>query len=92
RPHSILEHSLPDAKMERLYREDDWESLVPEGRGSVELRGRLRPCAVFENEDDLTTAGGEALARRLEEVLDGLWLRCIEAGSKKKAPGKPPGP
>jgi hypothetical protein len=23
-PHSILEHSLPDAKMERLYRNDDW--------------------------------------------------------------------
>jgi hypothetical protein len=27
RPHSILEHGLPVDKMEKLYRESDWEAL-----------------------------------------------------------------
>ena len=29
RPHSILEHGLPDEKLARLYREDDWGNWLP---------------------------------------------------------------
>ena len=29
RPDSILEHGLSDEKLERLYRDDDWEELAP---------------------------------------------------------------
>jgi hypothetical protein len=32
------------------------------------------PYVVFENEDDVTTARGEALGRRLEKVLGRLWM------------------
>ena len=71
-PHSILQHSLPDAKMERLYREDDWPRLCSAPAGYLELRGRRVPYVVFENEDDVTTGGGEALGRRLEDALDRL--------------------
>ncbi len=72
RPHSILEHALPDDKLERLYRDDDWDQLAADPR-FLRVAGRQLPYAVFENEDDLTTPGGEALGRRLEEVLDRLW-------------------
>ena len=70
--HSILEHGLPDEKLERLYREDDWDQLAA-GPRFLESGGRRVPYAVFENEDDLTTPGGEALGRRLEQVLGELW-------------------
>jgi hypothetical protein len=72
RPHSILEHALPDEKLERLYREDDWDTLAADPR-YLAIRDRRVPYAVFENEDDLTTPGGEPLGERLEMVLGGLW-------------------
>jgi hypothetical protein len=77
RSHSILEHGLPDEKLERLYREDDWDQLAAAPR-FLEIGGRRVPYAVFENEDDLTTPGGEPLGRRLEEVLGGLWALAGE--------------
>jgi hypothetical protein len=83
RPHSILEHALPDEKLERLYREDDWDQLAA-GPRFLELGGRRVPYAVFENEDDLTTAGGEPLGRRLEEVLGRLW--ALARGDRPLAP------
>ena len=73
RPHSILEHALPDEKLARLYREDDWGQLAAADPRFLAIRGRRVPYAVFENEDDLTTPGGEALGKRLEQVLGGLW-------------------
>ncbi len=72
RPHSILEHALPDEKLERLYREDDWHALAADPR-FLRIGSRQVPYAVFENEDDLTTPGGEPLGERLEEVLSRLW-------------------
>ena len=38
------------------------------------VKGIRVPYVVFENEDDVTTAGGEALGRRLEEALGRLWM------------------
>jgi hypothetical protein len=73
RPHSILEHALPDEKLERLYRRDDWEELDRPDAGHVLARGFRVPAAVFENEDDVTTPRAEALGRRLEECLARLW-------------------
>jgi hypothetical protein len=71
-PHSILEHSLPDAKLERLYRADDWSQLCPDPAGYLELRGFRVPYVVFENEDDLTTGGGEPLGERLRQCVGRL--------------------
>jgi hypothetical protein len=74
RPDSILEHGLPDAKLERLYGEDDWDALSGgEGTGFLQVRGIQVPFAVFENEDDVTTGRPELLEARLEEVLRLLW-------------------
>jgi hypothetical protein len=73
RPDSILEHSLPDAKLERLYKETDWPLLAPQPQGYLTLQGFSVPYVTFPNDDDLTTLGGEALGNRLEEKLNILW-------------------
>jgi hypothetical protein len=73
RPDSILQHSLSDEKMERLYREDDWADIAPGTSGSLIVRGIRVPYAVFRNEDDVTTGQLDLLPARLETVLGLLW-------------------
>jgi hypothetical protein len=73
KPHSILEHGLSDDKMERLYRQDDWDELDRAAPGHLSVRGRMVPAVVFENEDDVTTPRGSALGERLFGTLAGLW-------------------
>jgi len=74
RPDSILEHGLSDEKMERLYRDSDWEELTGGARsGRIPIQGTAVPFVVFDNADDVTTPGGEPLGRRLEETLSELW-------------------
>ena len=73
RPDSILEHGLPDKKMENLYKECDWEEISAEDPEFIAIQGSKVPYAVFENEDDVITGMGEALGQRLEETLGRLW-------------------
>lgn len=74
RPDSILEHGLSDDKMERLYREVDWEEFSGgERNGCLEVKGYRVPFVVFENHDDVTTPGGAPLGERLEARLGELW-------------------
>jgi hypothetical protein len=70
---SILEHSLSDDKMVRLYRADDWERFSGGEVSYLDVEGTRVPQVVFDNHDDLTTAGGERLGRRLERRLGLLW-------------------
>jgi hypothetical protein len=72
-PDSILEHSLPEDKMETLYRESDWGSFSSQDPEYINVQGIKVPYAVMENEDDVTTKQGEGLGARLEETLTGLW-------------------
>jgi hypothetical protein len=82
RPDSILEHGLPDEKLERLYREVDWEEFSSADPAFLLVDGSKIPYAVMENEDDVTSAGGAALGERLEEALERLWKnrRRLDAG------------
>ncbi len=73
KPHSILEHGLPDEKMERLYKESDWEDFTAKSREFITVRDIKVPYSEFENMDDVTTPGGDALGNRLEETLNRLW-------------------
>ena len=77
-PDSILEHSLPDAKMEILYRESDWETFSSRDPEYLIINGAKVPYAVMENEDDVTTKKGEALGTRLEETLSRLWALYLK--------------
>jgi hypothetical protein len=73
KPDSILAHSLPDEKLERLYRYDDWKDLCGDDPAFLTLRSRRIPYTVFENTDDVTTSKPLLLAARLEDVLGRLW-------------------
>jgi len=72
RPDSILEHGLPDEKLERLYKEVDWATFSSADPEFVTVNDLKVPYVVFENEDDVTTDTPSLLAERLEEVLKKL--------------------
>lgn len=73
RPDSILEHSLEAEKMERLYRDDDWQTFSAADPHYLSIRGMQVPYVIIENEDDVTTRGGRALHDRLIKAFDQLW-------------------
>jgi len=73
KPDNILEHGLPDNKMERLYRDDDFASVAQGDSGLIKTRGYQIPFVVFPNEDDITTDKPNQMAERLESVLGRLW-------------------
>jgi hypothetical protein len=78
RPYSILEHGLPDDKLRVLYGENDWEDLSGGDDAYLQVGANRIPYAVLENEDDVTTIGGEALGRRLEPAMHLLWKRYTD--------------
>ena len=73
RPDSILEHALPDEKLARLYKTSDWDTFSGADPQFITVNDVAVPYAVFENEDDVTTARGPVLGQRLEEALARLW-------------------
>jgi hypothetical protein len=73
RPDSILEHGLPDEKLERLYKDVDWEEFRGDNSEYISIKGHQVPYVVFDNEDDITTERGEELGHALEDLLQQLW-------------------
>ena len=73
RPDSVLEHGMTSKKLERLYKEIDWEEVSAENPEYINIQDVKVPYVVFENEDDVTTGRGAALGERLETVLQRLW-------------------
>jgi hypothetical protein len=49
RPDSILEHGLPDEKLERLYHDVDWEQVSAASPTHIEINGCRVPYVVFNN-------------------------------------------
>ena len=75
RPDSILEHGLPDEKLERLYKEVDWAEISAEHPEIVQIRDFKVPYTVFENEADLTTNSGVDFEEQLEARISALWAQ-----------------
>lgn len=73
RPDSILEHALPDEKVDRLYRHDDWDTFSAHDPDFLSAGSIRVPYVVFENEDDVTTDRPDLLAARLKAALARLW-------------------
>jgi hypothetical protein len=73
RPDSILQHALEPGKIKRLYEFDDWHEFTRADSSYLQVHGFQLPYVVYENEDDLTTQGGEAMLARLEQCLSRLW-------------------
>lgn len=84
RPDSILEHGLPDEKLEKLYRETDWHDLIKVHNNKLTIQGVDVPYVVFDNADDVTTDQGTALGSRLSEVLDALWQNYSKMHQQSK--------
>jgi len=80
RPDSILEHSLPDQKLERLYKEVDWTQVSRGDPQYLSVQGYRIPYVVFDNSDDVTTAQGKSLGSRLETCLADLWKLYCSGG------------
>ena len=74
KPDSILEHSLADWKLERLYKEVDWSQVSRAAPHYLAIQGIQVPYVVFDNADDVTTQRGTALGQRLEQALKELWI------------------
>jgi len=72
RPDSILEHGLPDEKLERLYKEIDWEEVTANDPEFIEIKGHKVPYVVFHNEPEITDKPVE-LGNHLEKILGKLW-------------------
>jgi hypothetical protein len=77
RPDSILEHALPDEKLEKLYRYVDWDDVSASDQAFIEIKGLRVPFVVFDNEDDVTSERGTGLTSRLEETLARLWSHYV---------------
>jgi len=60
-PDGILEHSLPDDKLERLYKGIDWEQVSAGDPGTLAIQGIRTPYEVFPSIDDRTTRANERL-------------------------------
>ncbi len=78
RPDSILQHSLPDEKMEFYYRTNDWDALAARDAREIAINGARVPYAVFENEPEVTDKP-ELLGKALEDVFGRLWRLRSEA-------------
>jgi len=73
KPDSILEHALPDEKLERIYRYIDWEQFSAPDPCYLKMDDIQIPYAVFENEDNVTSGKSVLLETRLASALDHLW-------------------
>jgi hypothetical protein len=72
KPDSILEHGLPDEKLERLYKEVDWQEFSAADPHFVTIKGFKVPYVIFQNEPEITDKPVE-LGNHLEEILQKLW-------------------
>lgn len=76
KPDSILEHGLPDSKLERLYKEVDWEVISSSSPTHIHINGIDVPYVVFENMPSKTDDPA-LLGPALDEVIGRLWEMYI---------------
>jgi len=72
KPDSILEHGLPDEKLERLYKNVDWEEVSAGSATHININGVEVPYVIFENMPSKTD-NDELLGPALDEVFSRLW-------------------
>lgn len=54
KPYSILEHGLEDDKLERLYRDDDWEEFSKDSRDYLTIKNIKVPFVTLDNIPEIT--------------------------------------
>lgn len=78
KPDSILEHGLPDDKLEKMYKLVDWEEVSSASPTHIEINGVSVPFVVFENMPSKTD-DPQLLGPALDDVFQRLWR--LYAGS-----------
>lgn len=71
KPDSILEHGLEDLKMEKLYKESDWDEFAADP-DFLKVKNFKVPYGVFDNMPEKTDKP-DVLGAHLEDVLNRLW-------------------
>lgn len=72
KPDSILEHGLPDAKLERLYKDVDFHEVIAGTKNYLNINGVEVPYVIFENMPSKTDDPA-LLGPALDEVISKLW-------------------
>lgn len=72
KPDSILEHGLPDSKLERMYKEVDFHEVIAGTADFLEIKGVKVPYVIFENMPSKTDDPA-LLGPALDEVVNKLW-------------------
>jgi hypothetical protein len=72
KPDSILEHGLPDSKLERLYKDVDWDEIPKISDSRIRINGFNVPYVIFENMPSKTD-DPHLLGPALDGVLNDLW-------------------
>lgn len=72
KPDSILEHGLPDEKLEKMYKLVDWEEVSRNSKTHININGTDVPYFVFENMPSKTD-DPDILGPELDMVFSELW-------------------
>ncbi len=72
KPHSILEHGLPDEKLERLYKEVDWEEFVADCNDYLTIKNIKVPFITLHNIPEITNSD-EKMKPVLQDHFTQLW-------------------
>jgi hypothetical protein len=72
RPDSILEHGLPDHKLERLYKDVDWENFKGKDPEFLYFSGHKIPYAMLKNMPEVTD-DPQKLGPALDDCFTKLW-------------------
>jgi hypothetical protein len=77
KPDSILEHGLPDSKLERLYKYVDWEEISKDSLTHINIKGINIPYIIFKNMPSKTD-NPVLLGPTLDDVINRLWKLYIK--------------
>jgi hypothetical protein len=72
KPDSILEHGLPDSKLEKMYKEVDFHEVIAGTTTHININGIDVPYIIFENMPSKTD-DPLLLGPALDEVFGKLW-------------------
>ncbi|MFH1733669.1 MAG: hypothetical protein ABIE92_03080 [bacterium] len=72
RPDSILEHGLPDEKLDKMYKASDWDGIAAEDPDFITIKGHKVPYAVFVNDPEKTDDPAK-VGPHLAELTAKLW-------------------
>ncbi len=77
RPDSILEHGLPDEKLEKMYKKVDWEEFKGDDSEFITIKNHKVPYVVFHNMPEVTND-----FNKLGPVLDNNFKKLWKINNK----------